>query len=71
MWLTDLMTEQVAGEGQHSQLLGTKPVDEQVHLGKVPSGCASEGGGVLNQHHLPLVLAEVDRLSWGRKKGVT
>lgn len=34
-----------------------------IHLRKVSDGCASQGGGVLHQHHLALVLVHLDHLA--------
>ena len=33
-----------------------------IHLREVPDSCASQGGRVLHQHHLPLVLVHADHL---------
>ena len=33
-----------------------------IHLREVPDSCASQGGCVLNQHHLPLVLLHAHHL---------
>jgi len=47
--------ELVGRESEHRQL-ARELLAQFIHLREVPGGRASQGGGVLHQHHLPLVV---------------
>jgi len=56
-----LVAELVCWEGQHSKLIRVL-LAKFIHLREVSDSCSSQGGGVLHQDHLPLVLLHADHL---------
>ena len=46
-----------------SSILSSYLFAKFIHLRKVSGGCASQGGGVLHQHHLALVPLHLDHLA--------
>jgi len=57
-----LVAKLVCGKTQDHQLVRVL-LAELVNLREVPDRCASEGGGVLDEDHLPLVLRHRDHVS--------
>merc|ERR1719234_2362311 len=56
-----LVAKLVGGEGEDSKV-ARELLAQFIHLREVPDSCASQGGRVLHQHHLPLVLVHADHL---------
>merc|ERR1712060_776225 len=56
-----LVAKLVGGEGEDSKV-ARELLAQFIHLREVPDSCASQGGRVLHQHHLPLVLLHAHHL---------